>query len=156
MTDETFAAEDTIFAQFESERLRDCLETCAAGLGKKIIWGRPGYPDLLAIPAFVVVIDQSVVDSKTYGDYLKLVGECNDPAGEPMGDEDSRVHQTVIIVDDPGELEIPRTPAVLHLDQRNPFLGEWMQAILALSASTFVRQQAHSDWPSRDVTEPAS
>ncbi len=139
MAEETFAAEDTIFAQFESERLRECLETCAAGLGKKIAWGRPGYPDLLAIPAFAVVIHRSAVGSQTYDHYLQMVKECTVPEEGQPDDEDLRVHQTCIIVDDLGDRDVPEVPGVLYLDPLNPCLEEWMRTTLALAASTHIR-----------------
>lgn len=139
VTEGMFAAEDTIFAQFESERLRECLETCAARLEKQIFWGRPGCPGLLAVPAFVVLIDRGAVGSLTFDHYLQMVKECNSPAEGQMGDEDVRVHQTCIIVDDHDDRDVPKVPAVLHLNQLNPCLEQWMQRTLELAASTYMR-----------------
>lgn len=136
MMEEGFTAADTIFAQFESERLRECLKACAATLGRQIVWGRADYPDLLAVPAFAVVIDRSVVGSETYDHYLQMIEEFNSPAKQRMGDEDVRVHQTCIIVDDLAGLGIPRFSTVLQLDELRPDLEDWLLRALALSAST--------------------
>jgi hypothetical protein len=129
-----FAAEDTIFAQFESKHLKECLETCAAALDKKIVWGRSDYPDLLATPAFVVVIDRRVIDPRTYDHYLEMVKECNAHTHDQA--DDYRVQQTCIILDGLGDRDVPDVPAVLHLDPLNPLLDQWLDAALALSALT--------------------
>lgn len=141
MTREAHAAEETIFAQFDSEKWRVCLENCAASLKKKIVWGRRGHLDLLAVPAFVVVIDRSIIDASTYDAYLQMIEECNPPAEQPLAGEHTRAYECCIIVDDLRDHAVPKLPVVLQLDPSNPCGAEWMLKALELSASTFERSR---------------
>jgi|GEM_PF-2640806 len=70
MINKTFAAENTLFCQFENNRLKAILEDWAAQNRISIYYGKPLSPDIIAVPFFAAIVDKQITGSEIWVDYL--------------------------------------------------------------------------------------
>lgn len=78
MTNKTFAAESTLFCQFENNELKTILEDWAAQNGINIYYGKPLSPDIIAVPFFAAVVDKEVMGSEIWDEHLTYCKETDE------------------------------------------------------------------------------
>jgi hypothetical protein len=65
-----------IFCQFDNEELKKAIEKCAIETDSSIFYGTSGDPDIFACPAFVLIIDRSLVGHDLWKEYVQESDYC--------------------------------------------------------------------------------
>lgn len=116
----------TVFAQFECEPLKEAILVWASGHQYNVVFGESNSPDLVAIGAFVSIIDRGLVGQENYDLYLEVIRE-----GEV--EAESRDESICIIVDDIRTLDTPFLDVVIRVKLERPYAIEWIIEFLNLA-----------------------
>lgn len=68
---DTYFLGQNIFAQFNHTKLWVALEKCAKEIGCHIWDGEPGSPDILALSAFIVIVDRRSIGKEEWQIYCR-------------------------------------------------------------------------------------
>jgi len=98
----------TIFCQVFHEGLKSALEQCAKEIACYVYQGEPGSLDIVAIPAFVIIVDRARVGVEEWKTYVEYSDEAWDDV-------------PCLIVDTMKNLPLPKTAyhAFFDLSKRN-------------------------------------
>jgi len=92
-----------IFCQFKNESLKAAVEKCAEETDCTTVYGEHPYPDILACPAFVMIVDRNVVGH----DLWRVKVEYDDSTQDDI---------PCFIVDNIKDLPMPKTKYVYQFD----------------------------------------
>ena len=119
----------TIFCQFHHSALKDAIETYAGEAGCQVDFGRQGTPDVIAVPAFIQIVDRNCVGADIWQNYVAFSDDVHDDT-------------PCVLVDKAVYLPMPITKYVVRYDLTQP---DDINEILAIV------RQAHLKVPSRKM-----
>lgn len=97
----------TILCQFDNPALKEAIERLAKDIDCDIWYGRPGWPDIFAVPCFVAIVDRNLVGQEIWNEYLRFCEEVSDDT-------------PCVIVDEISHLGLPKNKFVTQLDMNDP------------------------------------
>lgn len=98
----------TILCQFDNPALKEAVERLAKDSDCDIWHGRPGWPDILAVPCFIAIVDRNLIGEEIWNDYLRFCEEVNDDT-------------PCVILDEIKHLGLPKNKFVTQLDMNDPY-----------------------------------
>lgn len=127
---------NTIFTQINAPELQLMIKEWARQNDFKVWQGRPDYPDILAIPYCLSVIDRREVGSDLYQQYLGLNAECKwetdvDPNDGEVIDYSNK--SICIMIDDCLSWELPALDMVVRVDMSGENALNLVTSILDVS-----------------------
>lgn len=97
----------TILCQFDNPALKEAVERLAKDTGCNIWYGRPGWPDIIAVPCFIAVVDRNLIGEEIWNEYLRFCEEVNDDT-------------PCVIVDEIKHLGLPKNKDVSRFNTNDP------------------------------------
>ena len=73
-----FKERDTLLFAAENNELKKEIEKWCSKHNKTIYYAEPNSPDLIAVPAFALVVDKNFIGEKSWNDFLDYQKEIKD------------------------------------------------------------------------------
>lgn len=97
----------TILCQFDSPALKEAVEGLAKDTGCNIWHGKPGWPDIIAVPYFIAIVDRNLIGEEIWNEYLRFCEEVNDDT-------------PCVIIDEMSHLGLPKNKDVSRINTNDP------------------------------------
>ena len=139
--EDVYSLGQTIFCQFNNKILKLALEECAKEIGCHIWNGAPGSPDIVAIPAFIVIVDRQTVGKELWSDYVKFCEEVDDDV-------------PCLIVDSLKDWPLPDMKYVKQFDMKQPDSILTLTDMLKdIKKQNLPIELQHKEFPIRQIKE---